>query len=69
MYAATAVLPSRYAAPTTEMEGLLGISRYWERHGKPGKGREELAGVSQWFTEGFDTEGLQEARMLLEENN
>lgn len=46
----------------------MGMPRYLERHRQPGNGREELAGVYEWFTEGFDTDGLREARNLLEES-
>lgn len=52
-------------AKSLELRGLIGMSRYWERQGQPGKGREELVGVYQWFTEGFDTIDLKEASNLL----
>ena len=56
-------------AKALELRGLIAMSRYWEKQGQPGKGRDELLGVYQWFTEGFNTEGLKEARILLEENS
>jgi len=37
----------------------------WQQHGKPGKARQLLAEVYTWFTEGFDTADLREARALL----
>jgi predicted ATPase len=52
-------------AKSFELRGLIGMSRYWERNGQPGKGREELVGVYQWFTEGFNTIDLKEASNLL----
>ena len=36
-------------------------------HGKPQQARELLAPVYGWFTEGFDTRDLKEAKALLEE--
>jgi predicted ATPase len=52
-------------AKSYELRGLIGLSRYWERHDQPGKEQEELAGVYQWFTEGFDTMDLKETSNLL----
>ena len=39
----------------------------WQQQGKQAEARALLAPVYGWFTEGFDTADLQEARMLLEE--
>jgi DNA-binding SARP family transcriptional activator/predicted ATPase len=52
-------------AKSFELRGLVGLCRYWEKHGQPGKGQEELARVYGWFTEGFDTNDLKEAGNLL----
>ena len=41
-------------------------SRLWQRQGKRAAARELLAPIYGWFTEGFDTVDLQEARALLE---
>ena len=38
----------------------------WRDQGKVRKGRELLAPVYGWFTEGFDTRDLKEAKALLE---
>ena len=43
------------------------LSRLWQRLGKRAEARELLAPVYSWFTEGFDTADLQEAKALLEE--
>jgi len=43
------------------------LSRLWQRRGKQNKARELLGKGSSWFTEGFDTKDLQEARALLDE--
>jgi predicted ATPase len=42
------------------------LSRLWQQQGKRDEARELLALVYGWFTEGFDTPDLQEARALLD---
>jgi predicted ATPase len=43
------------------------MARLWRSQGKTQQAREQLAPVCGWFTEGFDTLDLKEAKMLLEE--
>ena len=43
------------------------MSRLWQRQDKKEEARKLLAEIYGWFTEGFDTADLQEARALLEE--
>jgi predicted ATPase len=43
------------------------LSRLWQHQGKRIEARELLAPVYGWFTEGFDTADLEEAKALLEE--
>jgi predicted ATPase len=43
------------------------LSRLWQRQGKRAAARELLTPIYGWFTEGFDTADLQEAKALLEE--
>jgi predicted ATPase len=38
----------------------------WQSHGKPNEAPELLAPVYDWFSEGFDTADLQDARALLD---
>ena len=45
----------------------MSLSRLWQRQGKRAAARELLAPIYGWFTEGFDTADLQDARALLEE--
>ncbi len=45
----------------------MSMARLWRDQGKPQQARELLAPVYGWFTEGFDTLDLKEARALLEE--
>ena len=45
----------------------MSLSRLWQRQGKRAEARLLLAPIYGWFTEGFDTADLQEARALLDE--
>ena len=42
------------------------MSRLWQQQGKKDEARQMLAEIYNWFTEGFDTVDLQEAKALLE---
>jgi predicted ATPase len=44
----------------------MSLSRLWQQRGKRTEARELLAPIYGWFTEGFDTVDLQEAKALLE---
>jgi predicted ATPase len=44
----------------------MSLSRLWQQQGKRGEARQLLADIYGWFTEGFDTADLQEAKALLE---
>jgi predicted ATPase len=48
-----------------ELRAAMSLSRLWQRQGKRAEARELLAPIYGWFTEGFDTAGLQEANALL----
>jgi predicted ATPase len=45
----------------------MSMARLWRDQGKPRQARELLAPVYGWFTEGFNTPDLQEAKALLDE--
>jgi predicted ATPase len=57
----------RQQAKSLELRATMSLSRLWQRQGKRDEARELLAPIYGWFTEGFDTTDLQEAKMLLEE--
>ena len=57
----------RQQARSFELRAALSLSRLWQQQGKRDAARELLAEVYGWFTEGFDTADLQEARALLDE--
>jgi predicted ATPase len=52
-------------AKSWELRAAMSMSRLWCDQGKPQQARELLAPVYSWFTEGFDTRDLREARALL----
>ena len=54
------------SAKTLELWAAMSLSRLWQQQGKHHKAHELLAGIYDWFTEGFDTLDLREARLLLE---
>jgi predicted ATPase len=45
----------------------MSLARLWSEQGRRTKARELLAPVYGWFTEGFDTSDLKDAKMLLNE--
>jgi predicted ATPase len=50
-----------------ELRAAMSLTRFWRDQGKVQQARELLAPVYGWFTEGFDTRDLKEAKALLEE--
>jgi len=50
-----------------ELRAAMSLARLWRDQGKPQQARELLAPVYGFFTEGFDTRDLKEAKALLEE--
>jgi class 3 adenylate cyclase/predicted ATPase len=56
----------RQEAKALELRAAMSLSRLWQQQGKRAEAYELLAPVYGWFTEGFDTADLQEAKALLE---
>jgi predicted ATPase len=56
----------RQEAKSLELRAAMSLSRLWQQQGKQAEARELLAPIYPWFTEGFDTADLQEARALLD---
>ena len=50
-----------------ELRAAMNLASLWRDRGKAQQARELLAPVYGWFTEGFDTRDLKEAKALLEE--
>ena len=57
----------RQQAKSLELRAAISLARLWQQQGKRAEAHALLAPVYGWFTEGFDTADLQEARALLEE--
>ena len=57
----------RREAKSFELRAAMSLSRLWQKQGKQKQARETLAEIYDWFTEGFDTRDLIEAKKLLGE--
>jgi class 3 adenylate cyclase/predicted ATPase len=57
----------RQQAKSWELRASMSLALLWRSQGKPQQARELLAPVYGWFTEGFNTRDLQEAKALLDE--
>jgi predicted ATPase len=55
------------SAKTWELRAAMSLARLWHDQGKRAEARDLLAPIYNWFTEGFDTPILQEAKGLLDE--
>jgi predicted ATPase len=56
-----------HQAKSWELRAAVCLSRLWQRQGKRDEAHALLAPVYGWFTEGFDTADLREAKALLEQ--
>jgi len=56
----------RQEAKALELRAAVSLSRLWQQQSKPDEARELLTPIYRWFTEGFDTADLQEAKVLLD---
>jgi class 3 adenylate cyclase/predicted ATPase len=56
----------RQQAKSLELRAAISLSRLWQRQGRHAEAHALLAPIYGWFTEGFDTADLQEAKALLE---
>ena len=54
-------------AKAWELRAAMSLARLWQRQEKRAEAHQLLAEIYGWFTEGFDTANLQEAKTLLEE--
>jgi predicted ATPase len=57
----------RQQAKSWELRAATSLARLWQQQGQPAEARALLAPVYGWFTEGFDTADLKDAKALLEE--
>jgi len=56
----------RQQAKSLELRAAMSLSRLWQKQGKKDEARQMLAEIYGWFTEGFDTADLKEAKALLD---
>jgi len=56
----------RQEAKSLELRAAMSLSRLWQQQGRQAEARALLAPIYGWFTEGFDTADLQEAKALLD---
>ena len=56
----------RQEARSLERRVAMSLSRLWQQQGKRTEARQLLAPIYGWFTEGFDTADLREAKGLLD---
>jgi predicted ATPase len=61
------VVARQQQAKSWELRASMSLARLWRDQGNVQQARELLAPVYEWFTEGFDTRDLKEAKALLEE--
>ncbi len=55
------------SAKSWELRAATSLARLWQRQGKRDEARELLQPIYDWFTEGFDTQDLKDAKALLGE--
>jgi predicted ATPase len=56
----------RQEAKSLELRAAMSLARLWQQQGQHAEAYHLLAPIYGWFTEGFDTADLQEAKALLE---
>ncbi len=54
-------------AKTFELRAATPLARYWHQQNRNSEARDLLAPIYGWFTEGFNTADLKDAKMLLDE--
>ena len=55
----------RQSAKSLELGAATSLARLWQQHGRKAEARELLSEIYDWFTEGFDTADLKDAKALL----
>jgi len=57
----------RQSAKSLELRAVMSLSRLWWHYGNKSEARQMLSEIYGWFTEGFDTADLKEAKALLKD--
>jgi predicted ATPase len=66
-FSAALTVARRQSAKLWELRAAMSVARLWRAQGKRDDARDLLAPVYGWFTEGFDTRDLKDAKALLDE--
>jgi predicted ATPase len=66
-FAQATEIARRQSAKLFELSAAVSLARLWSGQGKRAEARELLAPTYEWFTEGFNTRDLKEAKVLLDE--
>ncbi len=56
----------KQSAKSLELRAVMSLARLWQQQGKKAEARKLVADIYDWFTEGFDTIDLKEAKALLD---
>jgi predicted ATPase len=54
-------------AKSLELRATMSLAQLWQQHSKKEEAHQMLVAVYDWFTEGFDTADLKDAKSLIEE--
>jgi predicted ATPase len=60
-------IAQRQQAKSLELRATMSLARLWQQQGKRTEAHRTLSEIYNWFTEGFDTKDLQEAKALIAE--
>jgi predicted ATPase len=60
-------ISQKQQAKSLELRATTSLARLWQQQGKRAEAHRMLSEIYGWFTEGFDTKDLQEAKALLAE--
>jgi predicted ATPase len=60
-------IAQKQQAKSLELRATVSLARLWQHLGKNAEAHRMLSDIYNWFTEGFDTKDLQEAKTLLED--
>ena len=59
-------IAQKQQAKSLELRAVMSLARLWQSQGKQSEAHKLLSEIYGWFTEGFDTKDLQEAKILIE---
>jgi class 3 adenylate cyclase/tetratricopeptide (TPR) repeat protein len=60
-------IAQKQQAKSLELRATVSLARLWQQQGKVAEAHQMLSEIYNWFTEGFETKDVQEAKTLLEE--